>query len=226
MGEDRRARRVDAHREVVGDQRTNPVADLAHAVAVGDHLVVGHEHEGLDAGVLQAHPVGQRPEVVPDVQVAGRPVAGEHAEARGVLGDLVLDRPAALLRAPQGRLGGRGGQGVRGLGVDLGRGDLLGHGLLLFVRSHGHAKRPPAGRPWCAWGDGAVVTAATIPRVSWGHPNVPDGDPAHRVRPGVLRGGHRGPGSCARSRRGRPGGSGRPPAGCCACPGRGGRSTR
>ena len=52
---------------------------VAGTVAVGDHLVVGDDHEELVTLALQPDAVGQRAEVVAEVQGAGRPVAGEDA---------------------------------------------------------------------------------------------------------------------------------------------------
>jgi hypothetical protein len=51
-------------------------------VAVGQHLVVGDQHEDLRAQVLQPDPVPQRAEVVPQMQLPGRPVAGQDPESR------------------------------------------------------------------------------------------------------------------------------------------------
>jgi hypothetical protein len=115
--EDRRPRGVQADREVVREHRVDAVLEVAHAVAVVDHLVVGDEDEGLDAEVLQAHAVGEGAEVVADVQVARGAVAREHAVALGMDGQVGLDRVAAFLAAGQ-----RGGVGLR-LWVLVGHGD-------------------------------------------------------------------------------------------------------
>ncbi len=79
MREDDRAVRVDAGREVLGDQHPNPIAQRAGPVPVGDHLVVGDDNSDGATGFLQPYPVGQSAEVVPEVQRPGRPVAGDDA---------------------------------------------------------------------------------------------------------------------------------------------------
>ena len=120
-------RRVDADGEVVGQHAEHPLLDRAGAVAVGDHLVVGDQDEGVDARVLDAHPVRKGAEVVAEVQVAGGPVAGHHAEAGRVLRDLRFDLGAPCLRPPQRCLRSGGCElfpGVEGL---------VGHGCTAFV---------------------------------------------------------------------------------------------
>lgn len=93
--EDRRAGRIDPGGEVVQDKPVDGIGEVADAVAVGDHLVVGDHEEDLDAGPLEAHPVGECAEVVAQMQRAGGPVAGQDAEALGVLSNPFLERPAA-----------------------------------------------------------------------------------------------------------------------------------
>ena len=78
MGEDGRSCRVEADRQVVGNERVHPITNRADAVAVGDHLIVGDHHERFHASELQSDAVGQRAEVVPEMQVAGRSIAGEN----------------------------------------------------------------------------------------------------------------------------------------------------
>ncbi len=78
MRKDRRSCRVEADRQVVGYERVHPLTNRADAVAVGDHLVVGDHHERFHASALQGDAIGQRAEVVPEMQVAGRPIAGEN----------------------------------------------------------------------------------------------------------------------------------------------------
>ena len=110
--EDRGALGVDARGQVVGDEAEDALTDRAHAVAVGDHLVVGDQNPGLDPAVLQQHAVTQRTEVVAQVQVPGRAVTREDAETRRVLVDRQVDLSAAGLRAGQRGIGGCGFQGI------------------------------------------------------------------------------------------------------------------
>ena len=110
--EDRGALGVDARGQVVGDEAEDALTDRAHAVAVGDHLVVGDQNPGLNPAVLQQHAVTQRAEVVAQVQVPGRAIASEDAETRGILVDRQVDLGAAGLRAGQRGIGGCGFQGI------------------------------------------------------------------------------------------------------------------
>ena len=80
MGEDDRPLGIDPSGQVVGHHVVDVVLQLTDAVAVVDHLVVGHDQEGFDAGVLQPHPVLERTEVVPDVQPAGGAVPRQQPE--------------------------------------------------------------------------------------------------------------------------------------------------
>src|SRR5699024_3171689 len=80
----RRAPRVGAHGQVVGEQLAHGALDDAAALTAGDRLVVGDDQPCLRAGVLEAHAVAQRPAAVAEVQCAGGAAAGEHAQAGGV----------------------------------------------------------------------------------------------------------------------------------------------
>src|SRR5205814_9218729 len=60
-------------------------------IPVGQYLVVGDQHQDLRAEILQPNPVPQRAEVVTQVQLPGRPVAGQDAERRRVLVDQFLE---------------------------------------------------------------------------------------------------------------------------------------
>ncbi len=80
VSEDRRALRVDADRQVIRDQLLDIVGQRGGAVTIGDRLVVGDEHDRLDAEVLKPHPVEQRPEVMAEMQRTGRSISGENAE--------------------------------------------------------------------------------------------------------------------------------------------------
>ena len=110
--EDRGALGVDARGQVVGDEAEDTLTDRTHAIAVGDHLVVGDQNPGLNPAVLQEHAVTQRAEVVAQVQVARRTVTREDTETRRVLVDRQVDLGAAGLRAGQRGIGGCGFQGI------------------------------------------------------------------------------------------------------------------
>ena len=73
----------------ITDARARDVAHVAgdalDRVAIGEHLIVGDDHERFDAEVLQIDAVLERAEIVPDVQRSGGPVAGENSVARRVL---------------------------------------------------------------------------------------------------------------------------------------------
>ena len=82
---ERRVLRVDAGRELVEDHRPGVGADLVDVgagVLRRQHMQVGDDEERLVL-VLQAHPVLDAADVVPEVQLAGGPVPGEHPLARG-----------------------------------------------------------------------------------------------------------------------------------------------
>jgi hypothetical protein len=92
VGEDRGRGRVDAGGQIVQDQPENRWVERPDAFAVRDDLVVGDDEEDLDAGALQAHAVGERAEIVAQVQRAGGTVAGQDPEALRVAGDLLLQQ--------------------------------------------------------------------------------------------------------------------------------------
>jgi hypothetical protein len=120
--EDDRARRVDPDREVIEDKPVDPLAEPLGDVPVGERLVVGDEDEHRGPGVLQPHPVAQAAEVMPQVQVAGGPVAGEDTERVRIF----ADPPLEFRRAAQRR-----GEASRDSGGDLRRlGERACHGLL------------------------------------------------------------------------------------------------
>ena len=96
MGEDGGLRGVDAGGQVVHHHVVHVVLDVLGAVAVGDDLVVGDEHERVDAGVLHVHAVHDAAEVVPQMEPARGAVAGEHAVLAGVLGYVGARLVAAL----------------------------------------------------------------------------------------------------------------------------------
>ena len=67
-------------------------------VAVGDDLVVGDEHVGLGAHVLQFNAALEGAKVVAQVQAAGGAVAGEHGELLGRLCQALANGVALLQR--------------------------------------------------------------------------------------------------------------------------------
>ena len=100
--EDRRPAGVDAHGQVVGDLAEHVLRQPGGHGPVRHHLVVGDQDQQVHAGVLQQDPVLQGAEVVADMQRAGGPVAGEHAERRRTGGDGELEVSAPLLGGEQG----------------------------------------------------------------------------------------------------------------------------
>ena len=95
---DRRPAGVDADGEVVSDQAEDVRPDPLRRVAISDRLIVGDEHQNVDAAVLHPHAVQERPEQVPDMQRPGWAIPAEHAKALGRGVDFGLDRVAASLR--------------------------------------------------------------------------------------------------------------------------------
>ena len=87
---------VQAAGQVVDDHVVDVVLDVVGAVAVGDDLVVGDEHVGVHAHVLQLDTALEGTEVVAQVQAAGGAVAGEHGVLLGVLRQVGADLVAAL----------------------------------------------------------------------------------------------------------------------------------
>ncbi len=140
MREDRGPGRVQADREVVGEQGVDALGDAGDLVAVGDDLVIGDEDEGVDPLILQRDPVAQAAEVVAQVQVTGGPVAGEHPVALGVHLDVGLDLRTAGQAALQGCVGGGIGERVAGPRVvqGVGRGDVTGHAEQDYVTRAGN----------------------------------------------------------------------------------------
>lgn len=106
MGEDRRALRVDADCQVVGQAGQDVLLDCTHAVPVIDHLVVGNDEVGVQAHVLQPDAVHQGAEVVTDVQLAGGTIPGEDSPAIRMHGKIGLDLVATLLGTGHGGLMG------------------------------------------------------------------------------------------------------------------------
>ena len=85
MVEDDAALWVDTHGQIIGNEAQDALAQRANSVAVSDDLIIGHQNPRFNAAVLQFHAVLQRAEIVPQVQLSGRPVAGEDAESRRIL---------------------------------------------------------------------------------------------------------------------------------------------
>ena len=78
--------------------RTLP-RDVTGHVAVGDHLVVGDHQADLHSGGLQPYPVGERSDVVAQMQRAGGTIAGQYPQGGRIGRHLLLDGVAARLAA-------------------------------------------------------------------------------------------------------------------------------
>ena len=89
---------VDTAGKVVHDHVVHVVLDVLGGVAVGDDLVVGDEHVGLSAHVLQLHAALEGAKVVAQVQTAGGAVAGKHGELLWRLGQALANGVALLQR--------------------------------------------------------------------------------------------------------------------------------
>ena len=112
MIEDRGALRINPGGEVVRHEAQDALSNRPHAVAVGNDLVVGDQHPGVDPAILQEHPVAQGAKVVTQVEVPRRAVTREDAETRRILVDGQVDLGAARLGSSQRGIGGGGFQGV------------------------------------------------------------------------------------------------------------------
>src|SRR6266513_369944 len=98
--------RIDADREVVDDVVADVLLDLAQAIETGrEHVVVGDEQERV-VGVLQLHTVGERADIVPDVELSGRAIAREDALPRRLRGRRWLADSSGL--SAHGRCDGTG----------------------------------------------------------------------------------------------------------------------
>ena len=82
VGEHHGLVRVNAGGHVVEHQVQHVVLNVLGGVAVGDHLIVGDDDVRVHAALLHGDALANRAEVVAQVQAAGRPVAGQHGEAR------------------------------------------------------------------------------------------------------------------------------------------------
>ena len=89
---------VDAAGKVVHDHVVHVVLDVLGGVAVGDDLVVGDEHVGLGAHVLQLHAALEGAKVVAQVQASGGAVTGKHGELLGRFGQAIANGVALLQR--------------------------------------------------------------------------------------------------------------------------------
>ena len=85
--EDRRTLRINTGSNVVGNQTKDAFTNWANAVTVRDHLIVGNQNPRFNATVLQQNTVTKRTEVMTEVQVPGRSVAGQDTEASGIFID-------------------------------------------------------------------------------------------------------------------------------------------
>lgn len=88
--------------QVVGHQRLDIAGQRRWAVAVDDRLVVGDQHDQVDAEVLQPHAILQRAEVMAQVQRAGRPIARQDAMSVRVTPQPRFQVRAASLRIGEG----------------------------------------------------------------------------------------------------------------------------
>ena len=102
--EHHRPRRVQSDGQVVEQQPGHVLIQVLGHLPVGQHLVVGDQHEDLRAEVLQPDPVPQGAEVVAQVQPPGRPVAGQDAEG----GRVPVDEFLEFGRTPLGEGRGHG----------------------------------------------------------------------------------------------------------------------
>ena len=89
---------VDTAGKVVHDHVVHVVLDMLGGVAVGDDLVVGDEHVGLGAHVLQLNAALEGAKVVAQVQTAGGAITGEHGELLGRFGQALANGVALLQR--------------------------------------------------------------------------------------------------------------------------------
>ncbi|VWM24873.1 Uncharacterised protein [Collinsella intestinalis] len=87
---------IQAACQVVDDHVVDVVLDVVRAVAVGDDLVVGDEHVGVNAQLLQLDAALEGAKVVAQVQAAGGAIAGEHGVLLGVLRQVGADLIAAF----------------------------------------------------------------------------------------------------------------------------------
>jgi len=128
VGENQRPLGVNASRQIVGDGTEDVVLQVSHTIPVIDHLVVGDQHHCPDAGILQSHSVGQGPEVVADVQMAGGTVPCQDAVVVRMDGDIGFDLRAADQAGTQGGVHAIGERSRRLLNVAIQRGGGSCHG--------------------------------------------------------------------------------------------------
>lgn len=80
VGEDQAPVGVEAGGQVVRDEAADDLGEVPARVLVGEDLVVGDQHGHRHPEGLKPDPVGERPEVVPEVQRPGGPVPTEDPE--------------------------------------------------------------------------------------------------------------------------------------------------
>ena len=79
---DRRPVRIDSGGEILGNKVADPRPKRADLVPVGDHLIVSDDDGHRCADVLQSDPIGQRAQVVTEMQGAGGAVPGDDRRRR------------------------------------------------------------------------------------------------------------------------------------------------
>ncbi len=87
--------RIDADREIIEDDLAQVLGDFVDGVVIREHLVVGDDHEQLDAEILELDPVSKGAEVVTNVQRPRRPIAREHAVTFRIVRQVAPDRGRA-----------------------------------------------------------------------------------------------------------------------------------
>ena len=89
---------IEARRDPVGDHRVGVLDDLARVgVLARQRVPVGDEVEALVL-VLERHPVVQRADEVAEMQLAGRPHAGDNACFHGIR-SLIMKRVGGMMKA-------------------------------------------------------------------------------------------------------------------------------
>ena len=93
---DGRLFRIDARGDVVHDHVVDVILDVRRRIAIRDDLVVGNEHHGVHARILQRYTAFDGTEQVAKMQAARRAVARKHTVVLGVDGQVSADFVAAL----------------------------------------------------------------------------------------------------------------------------------
>ncbi len=104
MGKDHRLCRVNACGHVIDDDVIDVVLDVGRGVAVCDDLVISDDDIGVDALFLKLNAALEGSKVMPDMQAARGPVAGEHRVLAGIDVKIRLNLVAALERCLEASL--------------------------------------------------------------------------------------------------------------------------